>query len=288
MNTHPSRIVCLNAETTETLCLLGEGRRIVGYSGHAARLPSTEHGKPRVSINGVRSVECIVALEPDLVLGFGDSHAPVLGLLAQRGIAVHLFNHRSVRGTLGMIRTVGGLVGRELRAADLASSIEWRIEAIRARANEDRRPRIYLEEWDEPSITASAWVSELIDIAGGINCFADVAHHPQRERRIVEDLDEVVRRTPDIVIGAWVGRTFHAGRVAQRDGWRHVPAVANGELHGIASVKLLHPGPASLTEGLAELHRIVENWRERRTRVFRTVFVPSRSPHKERAEERVA
>ena len=284
MNTHPSRIVCLNAETTETLCLLGEGRRIVGYSGHAARLPAAEHCKPRVSINGIRSIERIMALDPDLVLGFGDTHASVLGLLAQRGIAVHLFNHRCVPGTLDMIRTVGSLVGRELAASDLASRIEWRIEAIRARAEQDRRPRIYLEEWDEPSITASSWVSELIQIAGGINCFADVAHHRQRERRIVEDLDEVVRRMPDIVIGSWIGRTFQPDRVAQRDGWRHVPAVVNGELHEIPSARLLHPGPAALTEGLADLHRIVENWRERRTRVFRTAFVPSDAPQRERVE----
>lgn len=286
MNNHASRIVCLSAETAETLCLLGQEHRIVGFSGPCDRLPATQHRKPRVSIYTGTRIDRISALEPDLVMGCGEAHGEVLGHLAQRGIAVHLFNQRSIRGILDMIRVVGGIVAREEQAAHLAGSIEWRVEAVRARTGEERRPRIYLEEWDEPSITASSWVSELIEIAGGINCFSDRTSSRQ-EDRIVHDLDEVARRAPDIIIASWTDKAFQQGRIEERRGWRRIPAVVNGEVHGVEP-SLLQPGPAALTEGLNELHRIVENWRERRTHMFRTAFMPVVTAQSESAAERVA
>lgn len=278
MNTHPSRIVCLSAETTETLCLLGEGDRIVGFSAPACRLPVAQHRKPRVSIYTGTRIERICALEPDLVLGSGAAHGAVLGALAQRGIAVHLFNQRSVRGILDMIRVVGGMVGCAERAADLAARLEWRIEAVRVRSPGEHKPRVYLEEWAEPAISASAWVSELIGIAGGINCFSDLAEGARQEDRIVESFDEVVRRAPDIVISASNARTFQRERIARRPGWRHLPAVVNGELHRIDPLSL-QAGPAALSEGLDQLARIIDNWRERRSRMFHTALMPSVAMH---------
>jgi iron complex transport system substrate-binding protein len=270
MNTHPSRIVCLSAETAETLCLLGEEQRIVGFGGSIDRLPDTQHKKPRVSVHGVSCVDRICALDPDLVLGFGETHAETLAALAHHGIAVHLFNQRSVRSILGMIRVIGAMVGREEFAAHYAGTLEWHIEAIRSRAGQERRPVIYFEEWDEPQISASNWVSELITIAGGTNCFIELARHRRSEARIVEDLDEVVRRAPDIIVGSWAGKPLRRDAVAQRFGWHAIPAVRDGEIHEIRSTSILQPGPGALTDGLDALHRIVELWRERRGRMFHT------------------
>ena len=270
MTTHPSRIVCLNAETTETLCLLGEGQRIVGFAGSVERLPDSEHKKPRVSIHSVSRVDRICALEPDLVLGSSELHASALGALAQQGVAVHLFNQHSVRGILDMIRVVGAMVGREEAAAHYASTLEWRVEALRARTANQYRPVVYFEEWDEPSITASQWVSELIAIAGGVNCFPDLARHRRAEERIIADRDEVVRRSPDIIIGSWSGKPFCRDAIEGRSGWSAIPAVRDGEIHEIRSTTILQPGPAALTDGLHALHRVIEVWRERRERMFHT------------------
>lgn len=286
MNTHPSRIVCLSTEASETLCLLGEGERIVGFSGPAARLPVEQHAKPRVSIQASSCIDRVCELEPDLVLGLGELHSDVLAGLAQRGVAVHLFNQRTVRGILNMIRVIGGLVGRDDAAAHLAATLEWRVEAIRARSANERRPRIYFEEWDEPAITASTWVAELISIAGGENCFPELAHQRRPEARVVHDADEVIRRAPDIIIAAWNGKAFRREDVLDRDGWFETPALMNGELHEIRSSSILQPGPAALTDGLDELYRIVENWREHRSRMFQTAFPRSADPLAER--ERVA
>src|SRR5688572_20558844 len=107
----PSRIVCLTEETTETLYLLGEDARIVGISGFTVRPPRARREKPRVSAFTSANIDKIVALKPDLVLGFSDLQADIAASLIRAGIEVHVFNHRSVDDILRMIATVGGMVG---------------------------------------------------------------------------------------------------------------------------------------------------------------------------------
>jgi len=177
--TYPERIVCLTEETTETLYLLGEDARIVGISGFTVRPPRARREKPKVSAFTSAKIDRIVALRPDLVLGFSDLQADIAAELARAGIEVHLFNHRSIAEILRMIRMLGGMIGCEARAADLAARLEAGVEATRAAAALlPRRPRVYFEEWDEPLIAGIRWVGEVIEVAGGDNCFADLAAMP--------------------------------------------------------------------------------------------------------------
>ena len=115
----PSRIVCLTEETTETLYLLGEESRIVGISGFTVRPPQARRDKPRVSAFTSAKIDRILDLKPDLVLGFSDLQADIAAELIRAGIEVHVFNHRSVAEILGMIATLGGMVGCEAKAAAL-------------------------------------------------------------------------------------------------------------------------------------------------------------------------
>lgn len=263
----PSRIVCLTEETTETLYLLGEQDRIVGISGYTVRPAQARRDKPKVSAFTSARIDRIVALEPDLVLAFSDMQADVAAALVRAGLPVHVFNQRSVEGILAMVRTVGDLVGAGGRAAALAASLRANVEAARARAAaRPLRPRVYFEEWDEPPICGIRWVSELIDAAGGVDVFADLARSPGARGRIVADPSEVVRRAPDIVVGSWCGKRFRAERVRARPGWDAIPAVRDGELHEIKSPDILQPGPAALTDGLAALERIVGDWVAARAR----------------------
>src|SRR3954470_3958295 len=172
----PERIVCLTEETVETLYLLGEDRRIVGVSGYAVRRPRVRREKPRVSAFISADVPKILALDPDLVLTFSDLQADIAAELIRRGIAVHAFNQRTLAGILGMIRTLGALVGAADKAEALAISLVQRIAYVRGQAQAfARRPRIYFEEWDKSMISGIGWVSELTEIAGGIDVFKPLA-----------------------------------------------------------------------------------------------------------------
>ena len=260
----PERIVCLTEETTETLYLLGEDARIVGISGFTVRPPQARREKPRVSAFTSARIDRIVALAPDLVLGFSDLQADIAAALARAGLEVHLFNHRSVPGILGMIRMLGGMIGCEAKAAALAARLAGGVERVRiSAASLPRRPRVYFEEWDEPPISAIRWVGELIGIAGGDNCFPELAAMPLGRDRIIADPMEIVRRAPDLIFGSWCGKKFRPERVAARPGWSEIPAVRDGELHEIKSAVILQPGPAALTDGLAEMHALIRRWTER-------------------------
>jgi len=260
----PERIVCLTEETTETLYLLGEDWRIVGISGFTVRPPRARREKPKVSAFTSAKIDRILELRPDLVLGFSDLQADIAADLVRAGLDVHLFNHRSVAGIFTMIRTLGGMVGAEARTAVLVEQLERAVAAVAERAaGLPRRPRVYFEEWDEPQISAIRWVSELVGVAGGDDCFPELARQSLGRDRIIADPLAVPARAPDIILGSWCGKRFRPERVAARSGWSDVPAVRTGDLYEIKSPIILQPGPAALTEGLAAIAAIIDAWARR-------------------------
>lgn len=251
----------MTEETTETLYLLGQQDRIVGISGYTVRPPEARRDKPRVSAFTSANMDRILALEPDLVLGFSDLQADIAADLVRAGIAVHVFNQRSVDGILTMMVTLGSLVGEGKAARAWVAAFESRREQLMATAERmEVRPRVYFEEWDDPIITGIGWVSELIALAGGIDCFAELADRKLAKERIVADPADVIGRTPDIIVGSWCGKRFRPEKVAGRPGWQRIPAVRDGQLHEIKSPLILQPGPAALTDGLDALQRIIRGW----------------------------
>ena len=257
----PERIVCLTEETVETLYLLGEERRIVGVSGYAVRPARVRKEKPRVSAFISADFEKVLALDPDLVLTFSDLQADIAAELIRAGIEVHVFNHRSVAEILRMIATLGGMVGCASKAGQLCAELEAGLDAIRSSAARfDRRPRVYFEEWDEPQISGIRWVSELVGISGGEDCFPELACEALGKNRIIADPLEVPRRAPDVIFGSWCGKKFRPEIVAARPGWADVPAVRHGHLYEIKSSIILQPGPAALTDGIAAIHSCLAEW----------------------------
>ncbi len=267
MNDHlPQRIVCLTEETTETLYILGEQHRIVGISGYTVRPPEARREKPRVSAFTTAKTEKILALEPDLVLGFSDLQADIAAELIRRGLNVYVFNQRSVRQILEMVVTLGSLVGAQHKALRWVGQIEHDIRRIeeqarhRAETTGLRGPKVYFEEWYDPLITGIRWVSEIIEIAGGRDCFAELSGCCLAKDRIIADPRTVVDRRPDIIIGSWCGRKFRPQKLRERDGWQAIPAVTDGQVFEIKSADILQPGPAALTDGLAQVKTIIDRW----------------------------
>ncbi|MFM2058866.1 MAG: hypothetical protein RLY71_3251 [Pseudomonadota bacterium] len=264
LDLHPRRIVCLTEETTETLYLLGEEARIVGISGYTVRPARARQEKPRVSAFLNAKIDKILELEPDLVLGFSDMQAEIANQLIRAGVAVHVFNQRSVHGILQMVATVGALVGASERAAALIETFQHGLEAAAAEAARlPRRPRVYFEEWMEPLISGIGWVSELIVLAGGEECFPELAGQSLGRNRIIADPLEVARRAPDLILGSWCGRKFRPEQVMARPGWQAVPAVLNGQVFELKSSEILQPGPAALTDGLAQIRMHIQAWATR-------------------------
>lgn len=261
---YPARIVCLTEETTEVLYLLGEGHRVVGISGYTVRPPEAR-SKPKVSAFVNARFDKVEGLKPDLILAFSDLQADIAAELIRRGYAVVTFNQRSIEEILQMIRMLGGLIGCADRADALALRLEANLQNIRESASgSPRRPRVFFEEWDDPLISGIRWVEELVEIAGGEPVFPELREARLGRERIV-DPQTVLQRNPEIIVASWCGKSVKKERIARRPGWERLAAVRGGDIYEIKSTYILQPGPASLTEGVRQLHQIIGGWAMRQT-----------------------
>jgi iron complex transport system substrate-binding protein len=252
----PRRIVCLTDETTEVLYLLGEQDRIVGVSGYTTRPPAARK-KPRVSAFLNAKFDAILDLRPDLVLTFSDVQAEITRELVLRGVTVLNFNQRSVDQILEMVGVLARVVGKPDEGAALVEQLTDGLKNISEAAKKfERRPRVYFEEWNDPLISGIEWVEELIEIAGGVPLFPELRTCGKAKDRVVAP-EEVVARDPEVILASWCGRRVNAEQICTRPGWSETSAVRNGHVHEIKSQVILQPGPASLTDGVQQIHEIL-------------------------------
>jgi iron complex transport system substrate-binding protein len=253
----PERIICLTEETTEILYRIGAADRVVGVSGYTVR-PKEARKKPHVSSFLDANFDRILELKPDLVLGFSDLQADLARELIKRGVAVYVFNQRSVGEILQTVRVVSGLVGKHEEGERLVRELSANLEKHRASAALlPRRPRVFFEEWHEPLISGIRWCSELVELVGGQDVCAESRSQQAASGRVYAP-EEVARRDPELVVASWCGRKVSADKIRARPGWEVVTAVREDQIYEIKSTYILQPGPAALTDGVDQLARIVQ------------------------------
>ncbi|MFZ6753719.1 cobalamin-binding protein [Undibacterium sp. Dicai25W] len=257
------RVACLSTEAVEVMYALGAEDLVAGISGYTVRPARAREEKPKISAFSSGKAERVLAVQPDLVLAYSNMQAELCKELISTGVEVHAFNQRTIAGILRMIKTVGNLVDKQAEANALIASLQTQIDYIKAQTSDDQpRPKVYFEEWNEPLMSGIGWVSELISVAGGNDVFSDLAVHFSAKQRIIADPMEVVRRAPDIIIGSWCGKKFRPESLKEREGWRQIPAVREGYVFEIKSPDILSPGPAAIEHGLLQLRQIIGTWQK--------------------------
>lgn len=256
----PRRIVCLTTETTEIAFLLGAGDRVVGVPG-TARRPEAARERARVGGFTTFRMDRILELRPDLVLAFSDLQRDVVSELIAAGVNVLCTNQRSFDEVLAAILLIGGALGCERAARDLIADMRDEVRQVREYSSVwPDRPRVYFEEWVDPLITGIGWVSDLVEIAGGTDIFAELREARSARERIVAP-DEVVRRDPQIILASWCGKPVDVAAITGRPGWAAVSAVASGRVYEIDGADVLAPGP-SLMHGLRRIHEIIHAFQD--------------------------
>ena len=252
----PQRVVCLSAETAEIAHLVGAGERVFGVPG-TARRPAAAREKARIGGFTTFRVDRILALEPDLVLAFSDLQKDVVRDLIGAGVAVLCTNQRSFDDVLRAILLIGGVLGCEPAARALIQDMRDEVKQIREYSSLwPAHPRVYFEEWPDPLIAGIRWVSELIEIAGGRDVFAELRDQPSASGRVVTP-ETVIARDPQIILASWCGKPVDPAQIASRPGWGGIAAVKAGQIHEIEGEEILSPGP-SLMAGLRRIHEIVQ------------------------------
>jgi iron complex transport system substrate-binding protein len=257
----PQRIVCLTAETTEIAFMVGAGDRVVGVPG-TARRPDAARERARVGGFTTFRTDRILALRPDLVVGFSDLQRDIVSELIGAGVAVLCTNQRRLDDVLAAILLIGGALGCEAAARDVVADMRDEIKQMHEYTSVwPSRPRVYFEEWMDPLIAGIGWVGDLIEVAGGHDVFTELRERRSASERIV-DPDDVLARDPHIILASWCGKPVDSRAIAARASWSKIAAVAAGEIHEIDGADVLSPGP-SLMHGLRRIHALIQAFQAR-------------------------
>lgn len=254
----PQRIVCLTAETAEWLFALGCGDRVAGVTGYAVRPPEVRQ-KPRVAAFRTAAIDRILALEPDIVLGFSDLQADIAAELIRQGVNVFVTNQRTLAETFAAMELMARLVDMDEEGARLISEMQSEFAEIAEQAP-STRPVVFFEEWDEPLISGIAWIGELIALCGGVDAFPEIRGQDASSR--IVDPSAVIARNPDIIVASWCGKKANLERIRRRPGWEAINAVRTGDIIEIKAPDILQPGP-SLVHGARQMAAVIASWAAR-------------------------
>ena len=246
---YPSKIICLTEESVETLFLLGEQHRIAGVSAFVKR-PDEAQQLPKVSFFTSSNYPKILAHNPDLILGHSDIQKDIARDLIELGQNVFIANHRSLDEILNYIHMLGNLTGAQEASSLLLNRLESKIgEAKEFAKTLLRKPKVYLEEWDEPQISAIKWVSELITVCGGEDIFHERSQGVLAKERFATH-EEVIAADPDIIFGCWCGKKVKVDSIKNRKGYDRIKAVKNNKVFELPPEIFLQPGPAPILDGI--------------------------------------
>jgi iron complex transport system substrate-binding protein len=251
----PSKIICLTEETVETLYLLGRSDLICGVSKYVERPPEAKMNHPTVGQFVRSDIEQILAIKPDLVIGFSDIQKDTARELIGKGLNVYVTNQRSLQEILNQIVLLGRLIGEESKAVKLVEEFSQRLESFRKKSQSRPKLKVYFEEWNQPRLSAIRWVSELIEATGGENIFKHKIGSLASERAVTDE--EILAHNPDVIIGCWCGKKVDIDSFAQRPGYQSINAIKNQHVYEVDPAIFLQPGPALFVDGLTQMFNLL-------------------------------
>lgn len=262
MTDFPERIICLTEESTELLYLLGEQDRIAGVTVYTVRPEQARKEKPKVSSFISGNIKKIKALKPDLIIGFSDIQADLARDLIKEGLNVWISNQRTIAEIFDQMLALGSLVGKRQETQSLI--LDWKDklayyknQTVKRYKTEDR-PGVFFQEWDDPIITGITWVSELIELIGGRDCFSHLKDCSLARDRIISEADVEIAN-PDVIIGSWCGKPMDFQKIYETEKWENISAIRNRKVFEIDASIILQPGPALFIDGIDRLASILDS-----------------------------
>ena len=235
---HPHRVVCLIPSVVDIVYSLGAGADVVAISDFT-KYPKEALRKPSIGLPLNPSIEAIVALLPDLVLGSGDMNTlESAGHLQRLSIPVFMVDPHGIEGIYRSILSLGGALNRETDAHALVARLRARVDAVKARVAGQPKVRVFMAIWYDPVMTIGkrAFISELIEAAGGRSVTDDIAQEwPE------VSLETIVSRQPDALL-LMRGSNITPEELKTRPGWEHLSAVQQGRVF-YTDGRIQYPSP---------------------------------------------
>jgi len=237
---HPHRLVCLIPSVVDDVYALGAGSDVVAVSDFT-KYPAAASAKPSIGLPSSPSLEMILSLHPDLVLGSADSHGiQIVDQLQQYGIPVFMVDPHGIAGIYKSLHSLGMVLDRASSADDLIARLHSRERAVRERAQGKPVVHIFMPIWYDPVMTIGkhAVITELIEAAGGQSVTSDISQEwPQ------VSLETIIARAPDAILLV-KGSKMSLKDLSTRPGWSSLEAVRMRHIVYVDN-KIDFPSPVS-------------------------------------------
>ncbi len=246
---HPHRIICLVPSITDAVFALGAGDDVVAISDFV-KYPAQAMKKPSVGSISNPSMETILSLHPDLVLGMPHQSQPaILDRLQHFGIPLYIVDPHGIAGILHSVVSLGQATGRESQASVLAADLQHRIEAVRTRVKDLPVINVYMPVSYDPVITIGkgSFITDIIEAAGGHSITSDIA---QEWPHI--SMEAVIERAPEALL-MMRGGVMTLDLLKDRPGWNVLPAVKHQRVYYVDK-RVNFPSPVAI-EALEDLAR---------------------------------
>src|SRR6266700_2420674 len=235
---HPHRVICLIPSVVDIMYSLGAAGDVVAVSDFT-KYPKEALQKPSIGLPLNPSIETIIALHPDLVLGSGDLNTlEFAGHLQRLGIPVFMLDPHGIDGIYASILNLGRALNREADANAVVAQLRKRVDAVKARVADKPKMRVFMAIWYDPVMTIGrrAFISELIEAAGGRSVTDDISQEwPE------VSVETIVSRQPDALL-LENGSKITVEELKARPGWEHLRAVQQGRVY-YTDDRIEYPSP---------------------------------------------
>lgn len=255
MKKFPEKIICLTEEYVEFLYDIGREDLIAGVSVYVER-PEQAKKLPKIGAFTHANIKKIIEMKPDLIVGFSDIQKDIAKELIAEGQNVFITNQRSLDEIIQTIYWFGSIIGEvEKTEKYLRPFIDQVCELKKIK--HENRPKIYIEEWDEPTIIGIKWFTELVELCGGEVLFREKSLSSSKAQDRIIESSELVNANPDIILISWCGKKFDRDSFISRENYSKINAVKNNQIYELSSAIFLQPGPSLFKEGIQILIELI-------------------------------
>ena len=268
------RVVSISPSTTEAVFAVGAGATLVGRSRYCD-FPLEVKKLPQVGGYVDPSLEAILALQPDLVIGDrGPAGSAIADRLAARGIGTYFPETTSFAAIDAMIVGIGDRTGHAADARRVTESMSARLARIEKVVAPLPKTRVLLVFGLAPlSVTGpGSFADEMIRRAGGTNVITEGGMYP------AIGVERVLALDPDVIVNAAMMEERASDRLSKdAPGWSRVRAVQTDRVTSITDEAILRSGPR-IIDGLAMLARALHPEAVRELEVASSVTVGTGAP----------
>ncbi|MCL6597860.1 MAG: cobalamin-binding protein [Alicyclobacillus macrosporangiidus] len=256
------RIASLCPSNTELLCALGRADCLVAVDNYSDYPAPLVESLPRLGPDLHIDIDALVRIKPDLVLA--SLSVPgmerVVRQVKEAGLPMLVLNPTSFQDIFDDLRRLAQALGDEVvkdAEVNVIRPLAQRLNRVATATSKLRqRPNLYFEWWPNPifSPAGANWLTELAELAGGINIFAD---DPGQQVR--DDGRRVIAAAPDYLFAVWTGipqAKVPIDKIARREGWGQIPAYRNHRIYILCEGLYCRPSPR-LMDGLEQLVSLI-------------------------------